>query len=456
MFSQIFSRNSIQGGGGICAARLLAATALALLCGPAFAAPGTPAPHRLTVGETLRYVYENNPSIKAAAADLDATKELYPQARAGYRPTLSAEASVYAAHIDNSNFPEGDGATTKQWAVNLDQPLYRGGRTSAETARAKNLIRAGNALRDQNDQNVFLAAATAYFDVVRDRDLSALSRGNAARLRQELDGARARFTAGEITKTDVRQAESRLARAEAEQVISTGNYQASRAAFESVVGFLPPETIDSGPAPFVFPQSLDSMIATAEDANPGVIKARYDHKAARNEIDAASSDHLPQLSAFASYDKQLDPQPGIVDDTAQATIGLRARLALYQGGLVNSRVRQAESNANRRGYQLSEAERDVREQVTKNWRALESARAETASRRAEISAARTAREGVGEEARLGERSVLDVLDADQELQNAEAALVRAARNEAVAAYALAASLGMLRPEKMGMDAAPGE
>ena len=403
-----------------------------------------------TLEQVLRHVYVNSPELEASRAELRALHELHPQALAGWKPTAEVETSVYATDIDSSNFANADGATTKDINVRINQPLYRGGKTTAETERSYSLIKAGYARFLQKEQEVFLRATTAYMDVLRDRTLLNLRINNEKILGEELAAVRERHNAGDVTQTDVRQAEARLARARAEHVAASGQLESSRAAFEAITGFAPNETLYVPGTSVQFPSVIEEMVSRAETENPALAISVNQHEAAQNDIDARFSELLPQVSAFASYNKQFDPQPGVIDESETKTIGVRAKIPLYEAGFVRSRVREAKSIASQRNQEVNEQRRLIRRDITDNWKTLESARAEIAARNAETDAARAALEGVREEAKMGERTVLDVLDADQDVLSAEAALARAHHDEVIASYALAAAIGWLLPEKMGM------
>jgi TolC family type I secretion outer membrane protein len=405
---------------------------------------------RMTMQEALRHVYKNNPELQAARAELRATHEMYPQALAGWRPVLAAETSLYSTNIDNSNFGGADGTTTKDVRLSIDQPLYRGGSTQADSARAKSLIKAGYGDMLQTEEDVFLRAATAYMNVIRDRELLELSRNNELLLGKELDAAKERFKGGDLTKTDINQAETRLAKARAGAVSAMGALENSGAAFQQVMGFSPPAELYFPDVQFVFPPDAESMIHEAENANPVLGSSKNMHEAAEHLVRSTTGELLPQFSAFASYNKQIDPQPGIMDDSEEKMIGIRARLSLYQAGLIHSRVREAKNTAMQRLQEIEKTRRSVRQDIISRWRSLESARGEILMYESQAEAAKMALEGVREEARMGERTVLDILDADQELLEAQASLARARRDEIVYSFALAASLGYLLPEKIGM------
>lgn len=417
---------------------------------PAAAQDINPSAPVLTLEQVLRQVYITNPALKAGQAELRAAHELYPQALAGWRPTLFAESSIYNSGIETDPRTAGGGATTKDITLSLEQPLFRGGKTTAETARAQSLVKAAYARYLQTEQEVLLQTATAYLDVIRDQTLAQLSLANENRLNEELTATQNRFDIGDVTKTDLQQSQARLARARAESISARGNLEVSRASFEQAAGFTPAETFVFPGWHFSFPATLDEMVARAEQANFEIRAAKDQREAALDDIDSTRGDLWPQVSAFASYNNQYDPQPGLLDETQTQTVGVRARLAIYEAGLIRSRVRGAKNTATRREHEITQTRRTVREDIVRNWQTLTAAQAEITARNAEADAARAARDGVREEARLGERTVLDTLNADQEVLDAEAAVVRARRNAYVASFSLAASLGMLQPERMGM------
>lgn len=396
--------------------------------------------------DILQHVHDNNPTLKAAREELHETMELYPQARAGWLPTVSGEARLFATDIESSNFGNGTGATTKDMTVSLDQPIWRGGRTFAETARARDLIRAGEAVLSQAEQDIFLEAVTVYMNVLRDRKILDLRLHNEDILTQELHAARERMAIGDITTTDVQQARSRLARAEAERIKAEGDFDMSCAAFEDIVGMAVPDVLLVPHSRIALPTDMNDMITLAERQNPELMIIQFEQRAAEHGADATFRELLPQLAAFASYNKQYDPQPGIVDKSQTEMVGLRATITLYEGGAARSRLREARRSAKRQHYEIQETRQRIKRTVTKHWRAYQAAKAQIESRKAQITATEAALEGVRIEAREGQRTVLDVLDADQEVIDAKAALARARRDEVVAKFALANSLGLLRPD----------
>ncbi|MCC6597998.1 MAG: TolC family outer membrane protein [Alphaproteobacteria bacterium] len=404
----------------------------------------------LHLEQALRHVYEHNPVLQAARAELHAAQELYPQALAGWRPTLNAEAGIFATDIDSNNFSRGTGATTKDLTLSIEQPLFRGGRTTSQTARAKALIMAAQAQTLRTEQKIFLETTIAYLNVMQNRTVLELRRGNEHMLGEELTAARERFKAGAITITDIHHGESRLARARAQTQESMNALEASNAEFEYLTALSPDTTFYYPPNVTDLPQNLGEEIETAMEKNPDILAAKYAHKAAGHNADATLRELFPHIFAYASYNRQYDPQPGIIDEFEVETIGLKATLALYQGGATRSRLRQNRQTANQKYIEISEIKNRVRADITIHHKALKSAQTEITARLEEIEALKQAREGLREETLMGMRTTLDLLDADQELLTARTALAAARRNAAVASFSIAKNAGLLTPDRFGI------
>lgn len=411
--------------------------------------PGAPG-QGMSLPDVLTHVYNNSPQLQAAKAGLHAVHELYPQALAGRRPTVTTQASIYSTDVESSNFGRGDGATTKEFSANIEQPLYTSGRTDAQVDRANALIKASYATFLQGEQDLFYETARAYMDVIRDRQIVGLSQQNEEILNAELKAVSERFDGGDLTRTDVEQTRARLARAQADRVSAQSNLEQSYAAFQAVTGFAASGALLYPVPAFSFPPGLADMVRMAEEKNQVLSEARHQLEAAEGEVDAAFSELLPQLKAFASYQKEYDSQPGIIDESQVETIGLRATLTLYQGGTTQSRVREAKSRAPQNRFKILETQQDIKAQVLESWKTLKMSEQEMAARQSEIDAAKRARDGVREEARMGERSTLDTLDADQEVIGAETSYINARYAATLASFALARSLGLMSPEGIGL------
>lgn len=414
------------------------------------AAPSAANPDFQRLEDVLRASYADNPTLRAARAELRATNERLPQAQAGWKPTLSGEANVTWADIDQSPAAAnaGNGTTSKQLGLSATQPLYRGGRTVAGVDSAENVIQAQRAILNATEQRIMRDVATAYMNVVRDEAVLELRTSNKAVIEKQLQATRDRFEVGELTRTDVAQAEARLARAEADRTSAVGNLRTSRSVYEQLTGFAP-GALGYPQLAFALPPKLEGAVMLAEADNPAVVASRHRHRAAQSDIGSVFGELLPQVQLFGSWSKEYDPQPGILDDVTTTAVGVSATVPLYTGGATRARVREAKYVANQRMITIQETVRQAKQEAVANWESLAAAQAEITSREAQVNAAAMAREGVYQEAELGARTVLDTLDADQEYLDAQVALVTARRNETVATFFLAATLGLLTPQNLG-------
>ena len=405
----------------------------------------------LALRAALAHTYINNPTIQAARAEYRSVQERLPQARSGWKPTVGASGNVTNTDLSQSDGGSDDNTTSRNVALSLEQPIYRGGSTFAEVAAAKAVISAQWATLVQTEQNILLAAATAYMDTLRDQAVLELSINNRDVLKKQLEAAQDRFDVGELTKTDTSQAKARHARAESEVITARGDVRTSNAVFEEVIGDLPQNLLDPDMSKFIVPQSLDEALLAAEDKNPQLLAVRFAHQAAEKDVDDVFGELLPAVRFVSEWNKTFDPSPGLYDNQTTRTVGLTASIPLYQAGSTRSRVRQAKYTANQRYIEIVEAKRDVKQKVIAAWEDLSTAEAEIKSRVAEVQAAATANEGVKAENEFGSRTVLDALDAEQEYLDAQVSLVIAERNRVVATFELLALLSALTPETLGFD-----
>ncbi len=396
----------------------------------------------------LAAAYANNPELRAARAELRASMESLPQARAGFLPQVSATGSVGR---DRTSFGADDEYTTpKGFDVQVVQPLFRGFRTVSGVRQARLVIEAQTGALHAVEQQVLLGAATAYLNLVRDEAVLRLNVNNEEVLSRQLEASQDRFRVGEITRTDVSQSESRLAGARAQRIQAEGVLSSSRATFERIVGMAPLEIAPQQPD-FVLPNSLDAALAEALERNPEIISARASEAAAREGIDIVFGELLPELSLVGLVTRDYDTSGGFFDDRSSESITAQLSVPLYQAGSVSSRVREAKQRASVSLADLEQAVRVVREGTIQAWENLVSARASIVALDAQVEASRIALDGVRQEAQVGSRTTLDILDAEQELLNAQVDLVRARRDEVVAAYSLLAQLGRLTAGNLELD-----
>jgi TolC family type I secretion outer membrane protein len=434
------ARNSRRSG-GILGASLGSALLLALSGQPVGAQ---------SLEEALANAYVSNPTIESQRAQLRATDELVPQALSGYRPTVEADADAGYSRSSSRAGSREINSNLAQRGVDLSvvQPLYSGGRTQAGTKRAEALVEAQRADLLSTEQSVLLDGATAYLDVVRDQAVVDLNVNNEQVLRRQLDASRDRFNVGEITRTDVSQAESRLARALSDRIQAEGQLSSSRAIYARVIGS-PPGRLTAPRLVFDLPSSREETVALAESNNPTVIAAEFSESAARNAVDAVRGEMLPSANLRGTLSRIYEPSSQ-ADRQDGASVTASVTIPLYQAGSVESRVREARQTAGQRRIQIEESRRQVVENAIRAWEGLTTARATIESRQSQVRASEIALEGVRQEALVGSRTTLDTLDSEQELLDARVQLVQAQRNEMVAAFSVLSATGQLSARQLGL------
>ena len=401
--------------------------------------------------DALAITHDTNPTLSAQREALRATNEQVSQALSGFRPNVEADGDIgyqYSNTDPSSGSSSSDSVTPSSIGITLNQPLYRGGRTTASVRSAEFAVQAARATYLSIEQQVLLDAVTAYMDVVREQAVLELSLNNEQVLRRQLQATRDRFQVGEVTRTDVSQAESRLARATADRIAAQGDLDSARATYARVIGRAAGAV--SPPPPVTgLPGSLEETIAQAEGNNPAIITANFNERSADANVDVVFGELLPEVSLVGRAQSTYEPSDSI-DQSDTASLTAQVTVPLYQSGAVSSRVREARYSANQSRIQVEETRRDVVENAIQAWETLTTARASIQSLVTQVSAARIALEGTEQEALVGSRTVLDVLDAEQELLDARVSLVRAQRDEVVATYALLAVIGQLTARALGL------
>lgn len=404
--------------------------------------------------KALSDAYANNPTIAAQRARLRAVDESVPQALSGYRPTVSTEfsASRTGSETKAEGSRSGSGSTPKAGQVTMSQPLFNASVAPA-VRRAEALVQAQRANLLSTEQQVLLAAATAYVDVVQNEAVLALTKNNEQVLGRQLQAAQDRFRVGEYTRTDVAQSESRLAGAVANRMAAEGTLQTSKATYARLVGSEPGKL--KAPKPrFKLPANAQSAIALASGNNPAVLASSFSEQAAKFAVDQQYGKLMPSAALGGSASRTYDPgrSSGVdIDWSQSATLTARVTVPLYQAGLPESLVREAKQTANQARIEIEEARRQAVEAAVAGWQSLETARANIDSYRAQVRAAEIALDGVRQEAQVGSRTVLDVLNQEQELLNGRVNLVRAQRNEMVAAFTLLAAVGQMTAQNLGLS-----
>lgn len=404
-----------------------------------------------TLTEALAYAYQNNPTLLAQRASLRATDEEVPIALSGWRPivNLTTQAGFNQAALTATNPLNGTPTTAygnfynRAVALQATQPIYRGGRTEAATKQAINTVQAGRAQTFSVETTVFTAVVTAFLDVVRDQNLLEVARNNEQVLRKQLEATRDRFRVGEVTRTDVAQAEASLAQAIAQRITAEGTLETSRSQYTRVVGHPPGRLIMPAERP-ALPATREEALALAATNNFDVISANFTEAAARDNVDLIRGQLLPQVSITGSIARSMAPSfqtSGQRTDTA--AVVAQITVPLYEAGSIYAQTRQAEQTVGQRRSQVDVARRAAVQNATQSWETLQAARASIASFVTAVRAAQVALEGTQQEALVGSRTVLDVLIAEQQLFTTQSQLVGATHDAALAEYTLAAALGRL-------------
>jgi outer membrane protein len=434
------------------------ATALAVSAGPAPAE---------TLADALVTAYQTSPLLESSRAALRSLDEGVPQARADRLPQVGAGVSA-DVESEFGNFTSQE-VYSVQAALNASLLVFDSGQTAAAIESARNIIAAGRADLQNVEQLVLFNAVQAYADVRRDMEFVRLASNDVDRLLETLRATENRFEVGEVTRTDVSQSQSRLAASRSTLAAAEGQLELSREAYRAAVGVRPQNLEPLPPIPDL-PDSVEAAVAVGLQRNPQIVAAQYNERAAVYDFDRAIAAGRPTVTVDAGlgwargnqFNQALatDPITGLPtggailqeewDGDGFASLAVTGEMPLYTGGRNSSLIRQAQAVLDQRRFEVQDTARTVTQDVAGAWTDLDVARASIVARREQVEAARIAAEGVAEEARLGARSTLDVLDADQERLTAEAEVVSAVRDEYVAAYSLLQAMGLLTVAHLGL------
>jgi outer membrane protein len=423
-----------------------------------------------TLESALVQAYINNPTLNAQRAAVRATDENVPQALSGYRPkititgtggqqSMSSTTRVVSPNLPANVPPNSPATYATQSGYNtpasigatITQTLFNGFQTASKTRQAESQVLAARATLRVTEQTVLLNAVTAYMNLLRDGAILDLQRRNVEVLQEQLRQTRDRFNVGEVTRTDVAQAESRLAAGRSQVLSAEATYKASVATYRQVIGVEPGKLTAGSPVDRFSPSTLPAAISLATAVHPSIANAQYNLDAAQQAVKVAEASLYPTVSVTGAYTKNYELVGSLnTIEQYQATVLGTVSVPIYQGGAEYSLVRQAKETLGQRRLDLDTARDQVRQTTVQSWGQLEAAKATVDSTQAQVQAAEIALNGVREEARVGQRTTLDVLNAQQELVNARVALVSAQRDRVVASYTLLAAVGRLSPEVLGL------
>ncbi|CAP55705.1 TolC family outer membrane protein [Gluconacetobacter diazotrophicus] len=435
----------------------------ALLCGTTawaqrYDGSGSPSfvPH--TLQEALAASYLTNPTLQQERAALRATDEQVPTALAGWRPTVSTNVNMtYYSGLNAVARQEGYAWYSRRFdvpgytgGVSLSQPIYTGGKTTASTHKAVNAVMAERARLIATEQQVFSSVVSAYVGVIEDEQLLQLNINNEKVLQEQLRATSERFRVGEITRTDVAQAEAALASARAARQEAEGTLQTAQATYTQVVGMSPPPNLVP-PQPLVLPvKSQNEAIAQAVQNNPNVIAALFSEASNKDGVAVAMAAILPKVTADASYVHSINQSSGrSLEDEKYAT--LNVQFPLYQGGSEYAAVRQARQQVAQAHRAVDIQRRAALQLASSNWQQLMAYAASIQSDRTAIASNIVALDGVERQAIVGTSTTLEVLQQQQTLLQAQVALVQSLSNLVTASYGVAAAIGRLTAADLKLD-----
>ena len=411
----------------------------------------TPQAWSQSLVEALSSTYNSNPDLLAGRALLRQTDETLAQAVANWRPKVTL--SVEYNKIEADSIPVTRASTYyilngKTTLLAVTQPLFRGGKTVADTKAAQANIQAQRASLANTEQTVLLSAVSAYATLVQDLGIVDVRRNNVRVLVQQLEATRERFRVGELTITDVSQAEAGLEQAKADLVLAEAQIRIDEAVYVHIVGQKPGKM---GELPLfgALPASEEEAVALAMNGGPQAVSAQYKISAASYGVNSATAALLPQVNLVGFVQQQFDLSAPS-DNYNQYGVRLQATVPIYQNGTEWSQIRQAKELVGQRRNELDSARRTAAENVIRAWRNLDSARSRVTSFDAQVKANDVALNGVRQEALVGSRTTLDVLNAEQELLNSQVSLITARHDVQVAFYSVLAGIGRLTARSLGL------
>jgi outer membrane protein len=418
-----------------------------------------------TLGDAIALAYQTNPTLQAERAQLRVTDEEYVQAEAGLRPTVGASASyTYEdASVTETGSPNikltGGGETG---GLQITQPLYTGGLASAKIDAAHADILAERENLRRTEESVLQSVIGAYLDVRRDQQQLVISQDNVNVLARQLDETSARFDAGQLTRTDVAQSQARLALARSQLATALSTLAVARAAYAAVVGQNPGELAAEPPIAPLLPPTVDAAFDAAENGNPQLRQADDAERAAAARLAEAKAQRRPNVSVSGQYGYvsqqegvsaggAFNQSVGLYESQLGGSVTATVNVPIFNGGMFASQIRQAAEQDNVARIGVESARRQVLQAVSQAWNQLLGARASLAADEEQVKSDTVAFEGVREEQKVGLRTILDVLNAQQELETSQLQLVGARHDEYVAAAAVLAATGALEARALVPD-----
>jgi len=415
-----------------------------------------------TIEAALVRAYQGNPQLNAQRAQVRSTDENVPQALSGYRPKVNLTATAGIQYTDTTSVVGANpvtGATARvgnhaeqaphSVGITATQTLYNGQQTANRTRAAESQVSGAREGLRVLEQSVLLSAATVYMDYLRDAAIVEVQKSNVRVLEQTLKQTRDRFNVGEVTRTDVAQSEAQLAAGRTQLATAEANLTTTRSKFRQIIGNEPENLAPGSPVDRYFPGTLPASVELSLIENPNVTAAMYGVDVNFLQVKVNEGALLPtvtlQASAQQAYEQQLTIQKSF---TAAAVAQLS--VPIYQGGAEYALIRQSKETLAQQRLNLDTTRDQTRANTVTVWGQLVAGKAQVASAQAQVTASEIALNGVREEAKAGQRTTLDVLNAQQALVNARVALVTAQHDRVVASYGVLSAVGRLSPQVLGL------
>jgi outer membrane protein len=413
-----------------------------------------------TIEAALVRAYQNNPQLNAQRASVRSTDENVPQALSGYRPKVAVTASAGYQYTDTNSTLGGSStelARTEDHGTNpprsagltITQTLYNGNQTGNKTRAAESQVSGAREALRVLEQTVLLSAATIYMDYLRDAAILEVQRSNTRVLEQTLKQTRDRFNVGEVTRTDVAQSEAQLAAGKTQELTAESNLTTTRSNFRRIIGNEPEALAPGSPVDRFSPGTLPGAVELSLIQNPNVTAAMFGIDVNFLQVKVAEGALLPSVTLQAAVQQSYEQTMTTYRSFGASAIA-QLSVPVYQGGAEYSLIRQSKETLAQQRLVLEQTRDQTRANTVTAWGQLVAGKAQVASAQSQVTASEIALNGVREEAKAGQRTTLDVLNAQQALVNARVALVTAQHDRVVASYAVLNAVGRLAPQVLNL------
>ena len=409
-----------------------------------------------TMEGALLRAYRNNPQLNAQRASVRVTDEAVPQALAGYRPKVAGTFTAGVGYIDQladgsvgKKIEQGD-QTPHSAALTVTQTIYNGNQTANKTRAAESQVFGAREGLRLMEQSVLLAAATIYMDYLRDAAILEVQRSNTHVLELTLKQTRDRYSAGLVTPTDVAQSEAQLAAAKSQELAAVSTLTTTRANFRRIIGIEPANLQPASPVDRYLPQTVGGAIELALRQNPNVTAAMYGVDVSFLTVKINEGALYPIVSLQAAVAKVWDPNITTINQFAAAA-SAQLNVPVYQGGAEYSLIRQSKETLAQQRLTLDQVRDQARADLVTAWGQLLAGKAQVTAAQSQVEASEIAYLGTTKEAQVGQRTVIDILNAQQTLVNARVALVTAQHDRVVASYAVLNAIGRLSPQVLHLS-----